>query len=385
MKKLFLLDAYALIYRSYFAFINNPRVNSKGMNTSAVFGFVNTLEQILKLEQPTHMAIAFDLHGPTFRHELFGEYKATRDAMPEAIRIAIPYIRRMIDAYRIPTLECTGYEADDVIGTMAKTAEKEDFRVYMVTPDKDYAQLVSPNIFMYKPKRLGNEMEIWGVSQVCENFQISRPEQVIDLLGLMGDSSDNIPGCPGIGPKGATQLIAQFGGIDGVYAAIDQLKGKQQESLINFEEQVRLSRKLAEIIVNVPLNHTPDELIRQEPDQQMLNDIFTELEFRNMLSKFPKAEAVVPKPVNQQGSLFDFSEQTADVPASNFEQIHSSQHNYHLVEGEEARAALIRELFNQKEFCFDTETTGLDPLSDQLVGISISFKKGRGLLHSGSG
>ena len=279
MKKLFLLDAYALIYRSYFAFINNPRVNSKGMNTSAVFGFVNTLEQILKLEQPTHMAIAFDLHGPTFRHELFDAYKATRDAMPEAIRIAIPYIRRMIDAYRIPTLECTGYEADDVIGTMAKSAEKEDFRVYMVTPDKDYAQLVSPNIFMYKPKRLGNEMEIWGVSQVCENFQISRPEQVIDLLGLMGDSSDNIPGCPGIGPKGATQLIAQFGGIDGVYAAIDQLKGKQQESLVNFEEQVRLSRKLAEIIVNVPLNHTPDELIRQEPDQQLLNEIFTELEF----------------------------------------------------------------------------------------------------------
>jgi len=376
MKKLFLLDAYALIYRSYFAFINNPRVNSKGMNTSAVFGFVNTLEQILKLEQPTHMAIAFDLHGPTFRHELFDAYKATRDAMPEAIRIAIPYIRRMIDAYRIPTLECTGYEADDVIGTMAKTAEKEDFRVYMVTPDKDYAQLVSPNIFMYKPKRLGNEMEIWGVTQVCENFQISRPEQVVDLLGLMGDSSDNIPGCPGIGPKGATQLIAQFGGIDGVYAAIDQLKGKQQESLVNFEEQVRLSRKLAEIIVNVPLNHTPDELIRQEPDQQMLNEIFTELEFRNMLSKFPRAEVVVPKPVNQQGSLFDFSEQAADVPASNFEQIHSYQHNYHLVEGEEARAVLIKELFNQKEFCFDTETTGLDPLSDQLVGISISFKMG---------
>jgi DNA polymerase-1 len=376
MKKLFLLDAYALIYRSYFAFINNPRVNSKGMNTSAVFGFVNTLEQILKLEQPTHMAIAFDLHGPTFRHELFDAYKATRDAMPEAIRIAIPYIRKMIDAYRIPTLECTGYEADDVIGTMAKTAEKEDFRVFMVTPDKDYAQLVSPNIFMYKPKRLGNEMEIWGVSQVCENFQISRPEQVIDLLGLMGDSSDNIPGCPGIGPKGATQLIAQFGGIDGIYAAIDQLKGKQQESLINFEEQVRLSRKLAEIIVNVPLNHTPDELIRQEPDQQMLNEIFTELEFRNMLTKFPKATVVAPKPVSQQGSLFDFSEQVAEVPASNLEQIHSYQHNYHLVEGEEARSALIKKLFDQKEFCFDTETTGLDPLTDQLVGISVSFKKG---------
>ena len=376
MKKLFLIDAYALIYRSYFAFINNPRINSKGMNTSAVLGFVNTLEQILKLEQPTHLAVAFDLHGPTFRHELFENYKATREAMPEAIREAIPYIRRMINAYRIPTLECIGYEADDVIGTMAKTAEKSDFQVFMVTPDKDYAQLVSSNIFMYKPKRMGNEMEIWGVEQVCENFQISRPEQVIDLLGLMGDSSDNIPGCPGIGPKGAAQLISQFGGIEGVYASIDLVKGKQKESLVNFEAQVRLSRKLAEIVLVVPLNHSPEELVRQEPDSQELNQIFSELEFRNMLSKMPKQEVVVPKPVSQQGSLFDFEEQTISVPSTNLEQIHSYEHNYHLVEGDEARAVLVRELNNQKEFCFDTETTGLDPLSDQLVGISISFKKG---------
>ena len=376
MKKLFLIDAYALIYRSYFAFINNPRINSKGMNTSAVFGFINTLEQILKLEQPTHLAVAFDLHGPTFRHELFENYKATREAMPEAIRIAIPYIRRMIDAYRIPKLECIGFEADDVIGTMAKTAEKEDFQVYMVTPDKDYAQLVSPNIFMYKPKRMGNEMEIWGVEKVCENFQISRPEQVIDLLGLMGDSSDNIPGCPGIGPKGAAQLISQFGGIEGVYASIDQVKGKQKESLVNFEEQVRLSRKLAEIVLDVPLNHSPDELLRQEPDHQELNQLFSELEFRNMLSKLPKQEVVVPKPVSQQGSLFDFSEQAISQPSTNLEQIHNYDHNYHLVEGDEARAVLVRELLNQKEFCFDTETTGLDPHSDQLVGISICYKKG---------
>jgi DNA polymerase-1 len=376
MKKLFLIDAYAIIYRSYFAFINNPRVNSKGMNTSAIFGFVNTLEQILKLEQPTHLGVAFDLHGPTFRHDLFDAYKATREAMPEAIRIAIPYIRRMIDAYRIPKLECIGYEADDVIGTMAKTAERDDFQVFMVTPDKDYAQLVSPNIFMYKPKRMGNEMEIWGVDQVCENFQISRPEQVIDLLGLMGDSSDNIPGCPGIGPKGATQLIAEYGGIDGIYAAIDQLKGKQKESLINFEDQVRLSRKLAEIILDVPLNHTPEELVRQEPDNQSLNEIFTELEFRNMLSKLPIQEVVVPKAFSQQGSLFDFEDQTISAPPSNLGQIQSYHHHYHLVEGEGARANLIKDLLSQKEFCFDTETTGLDPLMDQLVGISISYKKG---------
>ena len=376
MKKLFLIDAYALIYRSYFAFINNPRVNSKGMNTSAVFGFVNTLEQILKLEQPTHLAVAFDLHGPTFRHELFENYKATREAMPEAIRIAIPYIRRMIDAYRIPKLECIGFEADDVIGTMAKTAEKADFQVFMVTPDKDYAQLVSPNIFMYKPKRMGNEMEIWGIEQVCENFQISRPEQVIDLLGLMGDSSDNIPGCPGIGPKGAAQLISQFGGIDGVYANIDLVKGKQKESLVNFEEQVRLSRKLAEIVLDVPLNHSPDELLRQEPDHQELNQLFSELEFRNMLSKLPSQVVVAPKPVSQQGSLFDFAEQAISQPSTNLEQIHNYDHNYHLVEGDEARAVLVRELLNQREFCFDTETTGLDPHSDQLVGISICYKKG---------
>ncbi|MEI7831176.1 MAG: DNA polymerase I [Prolixibacteraceae bacterium] len=376
MKKLFLIDAYALIYRSYFAFINNPRVNSKGMNTSAVFGFVNTLEQILKLEHPTHLAIAYDLHGPTFRHELFEAYKATREAMPEAIRIAIPYIRRMMDAYRIPALECVGYEADDVIGTMAKTAEKEDFKVYMVTPDKDYAQLVSQNIFMYKPKRMGNEMEIWGIDQVCENFQISNPQQVIDLLGLMGDSSDNIPGCPGIGPKGASILINQYGGIDGVYANINQLKGKQQESLINFEEQVRLSRKLAEIILDVPLNHSPEELLRQEPDQQMLNELFAELEFRNMLAKLPKVEVVVPKPVNPQGSLFDFAEEVITKPISNLDQINSYPHTYHLVEGKEARASLIRTLSGQKEFCYDTETTGLDPLTDQLVGISICYKKG---------
>jgi len=376
MKKLFLIDAYALIYRSYFAFINNPRVNSKGMNTSAVFGFVNTMEQILKLEQPTHLAVAFDLHGPTFRHELFDDYKATREAMPEAIRTAIPYIRKMMEAYRIPALECIGYEADDVIGTMAKTAEKEDFKVFMVTPDKDYAQLVSPNIFMYKPKRMGNEVEIWGVEQVCENFQIARPEQVIDLLGLMGDSSDNIPGCPGIGPKGAAQLIAQFGGIKGVYQSIDQLKGKQKESLVNFEEQVWLSRRLAEIVLEVPLNHTPDELVRMEPDHQMLNELFTELEFRNMLTKLPKTEVVVQKPVNPQGSLFDFSEETFTAQPSNFEQIHNTEHSYHLVEGEEARASLIRKLAAQKEFCFDTETTGLDPLTDQLVGISVSCRKG---------
>ncbi|MCE1198478.1 MAG: DNA polymerase I [Marinilabiliales bacterium] len=377
MKKLFLIDAYALIYRSYFAFISNPRINSKGINTSAVLGFVNTLEQILKIEQPTHLAVGYDLHGPTFRHLMYEPYKATREAMPEGIRIAVPYIRKMLEAYRIPVLECTGFEADDVIGTMAKSAERADFQVYMVTPDKDYAQLVSPNIFMYKPKRMGNEMEIWGPAQVCENFQISRPEQVIDLLGIMGDSSDNIPGCPGIGPKGASQLIAQYGDIDGIYASVEELKGKQKESLIANEELVRLSRKLAEIVTTVPLELTPDELVRKEPNLEMLTELFSELEFRTMLSRLPKSEQPVAKPApSQQGSLFDFAEQAPEPSPSTLQHILTYEHTYHLVEEDEQRKSLLAKLSQQKEFCFDTETTGLDPLSDQLVGLSVSFAKG---------
>ncbi|HZK97055.1 MAG TPA: 5'-3' exonuclease H3TH domain-containing protein, partial [Prolixibacteraceae bacterium] len=249
MNRLFLLDAYALIYRSYFAFINAPRVNSKGLNTSTMLGFVNTLDQLIKNEKPTHIAIAFDMKGPTFRHDMFPSYKAQREAMPEDIRKAIPYIREIIKGYNIPILEKEGFEADDVIGTLAKTAEKEGFQVFMVTPDKDYAQLVSENIFMYKPKRMGNEMEILGVEQVCEKFEITNPLQVIDVLGLMGDTSDNIPGCPGIGPKTAMKLVSEFGSIEGVYQNINKLKGKQKESLEQFEEQVRMSRTLATIIL----------------------------------------------------------------------------------------------------------------------------------------
>ena len=378
MNRLFLLDAYALIYRSYFAFINAPRVNSKGLNTSTMLGFVNTLDQLLKNEKPTHIAVAFDMKGPTFRHEMYAEYKANREAMPEDIRKSIPYIREIIKGYQIPILEKEGFEADDVIGTLAKVAEKEGFQVFMVTPDKDYAQLVSKNIFMYKPKRMGNEMEILGVEQVCENFQIKNPLQVIDVLGLMGDSSDNIPGCPGIGPKTAMKLISDFGTIDGVYQNIGKLKGKQKESLEQFEEQVRMSRKLAEIILNVPVEFDPEKLVLSEPDYQHLRDIFVELEFRALSERIlPAASKVAaPAPAFEQGTLFSMGEQTQSEFNSVHADIRSTSHRYHLVENEDQVKELISRLAEQPAFCFDTETTGLDPNSDHLVGMSFSFQKG---------
>ena len=378
MNRLFLLDAYALIYRSYFAFINAPRVNSKGLNTSTMLGFVNTLEQLLKNENPTHIAIAFDMKGPTFRHDMFPEYKAHRDEMPEDIRKSIPYIREIIKGYHIPILEKEGYEADDVIGTLAKTAEREGFQVYMVTPDKDYAQLVSKNIFMYKPKRLGNEMEILGVEQVCENFQIRNPLQVIDVLGLMGDTSDNIPGCPGIGPKTAMKLVSEFGSVEGVYQNIDKLKGKQKESLEQFEEQVRMSRKLAEIILDVPVEFNQEDLQLSTPDFAKLREIFLELEFRTLAERILPPASKAPEPVApfEQGTLFSMGEQTQTETPGVHSDIRSSMHNYTLVDTDEKVKELIVKIGEQKSFCFDTETTGLDTQTDQLVGLSFSFKAG---------
>lgn len=378
MNRLFLLDAYALIYRSYFAFINAPRVNSKGLNTSTMLGFVNTLEQLIKNEKPTHLGIAFDMRAPTFRHEMFPEYKAQREAMPEDIRKSIPYIREIIRGYNIPILEKEGFEADDVIGSLAKYAEKAGFQVYMVTPDKDYAQLVSENIFMYKPKRLGNEMEILGIAEVCQKFQIQRPEQVIDLLGLMGDSSDNIPGCPGIGPKTAMKLIGDFGSVTGVYENIDKLKGKQKENLMAFEPQVKMSRQLAEIILDVPLEFNPDALLLNEPDFSLLKDIFLELEFRTLAEKIIPASGKVEKsvPAFEQGTLFSTDEQTQPEVTGVHESIHSVSHQYHLVNSDDLIHQLIDRLKQQSSFCFDTETTGLDPHSDQLVGLSFCFMPG---------
>jgi len=383
MNRLFLIDAYALIYRSYFAFINAPRVNSKGLNTSTMLGFVNTLEQLLKNENPTHIAVAFDMKGPTFRHDMFLDYKSHREEMPEDIRKSIPYVRRLIEAYNIPILEKEGFEADDVIGTLAKECEKENFQVFMVTPDKDYAQLVSKNIFIYKPNYSGNGIDILGVEQVCEKFHIQNPLQVIDILGLMGDSSDNIPGCPGIGPKTAEKLIGEFGSIDSVYQNIDKLKGKQKESLQQFEEQVRLSRKLAEIILNVPIEFKPEELARKEPDNKSLREVFTELEFRALAAKVFAGpnENVAVTPPYEQGTLFSLSEQTEsqgemahEEPKNVHDDIKSTTHHYHVANTPELRSEIIKEISKVKEFCFDTETTGLNPNQDLLVGISLSWK-----------
>ncbi|WP_339735349.1 DNA polymerase I [uncultured Sunxiuqinia sp.] len=373
--RLFLLDAYALIYRSYFAFIKNPRYNSNGLNTSAMLGFVNSLEQLLNAENPTHIAVVFDVHAPTFRHELFEAYKGTRDEMPEDIRKAIPWVRKIIEAYNIPILEKEGFEADDVIGTLAKKGEQEGYQVFMMTPDKDYAQLVSENIFMYKPGRAGNDVEIWGVDQVKEKFESETPEQVIDILGLMGDSSDNIPGCPGIGPKTAMKLISTYHSIDGIYENIDDLKGKQKENLVNHEEQVRLSRKLATIILDVPVEFDEKSLTKDAPNIEALRKIYNELEFRTLAQKLdpPKQQAEARF---EQGSLFGGSEGTEPVLRKDLANIENTPHTYYLVENAMQRASLRAELSVQDEFCFDTETTGLDTHSAELVCLSFAFKKG---------
>ena len=376
-KRLFLLDAYALIYRSYFAFIKNPRFNSKGLNTSAMLGFANTLEQLLNDQKPTHIAVVFDLNVPTFRHEMFDAYKANREAMPEDLQKSIPYIRKIIEAYHIPILERAGFEADDVIGTLAKKAETMGYTTYMMTPDKDYAQLVSKNIFMYKPSRGGEQPEIWGIPEVCENFQIDEPWQVIDVLGLMGDSSDNIPGCPGVGPKTAMKLVSEFKSVDGLYQNIDSQKGKLKENLVEFEQQVRMSRKLAEIILDVPVEFDENRLIMEEPDFEKLNELFADLEFRQLIRK----QVEKPKPVSdaqfEQGSLFESLNPVPEIiPAASakLDSIHTIPHQYYLIETAEQRASIRAELSVQKEFCFDTETTGLDTMTAELVCISFAFR-----------
>ena len=383
-KRLFLLDAYALIYRSYFAFIKNPRYNSKGLNTSAMLGFVNILEQLLREEKPTHIAVVFDLNIPTFRHEMFEAYKATREAMPEDLIKSIPYIRNIIQAYNIPILEKAGFEADDVIGTLAKKAETVGYTTYMMTPDKDYAQLVSENIFMYKPSRGGEKPEIWGIPQVKENFEVDEPWQVIDILGLMGDTSDNIPGCPGIGPKTAMKLISTYKSVEGLYENINDLKGKMKENLVEFEKQVRMSRVLAKIILDVPVDFDETKLIMEEPDFKKLNEIFSDLEFRQLIRK---QETIVQTPSDaqfKQGTLFggpvtapEISTPEIPMPApvvKNLNTFATVQHQYYLVETAAQRASLRAELSVQKEFCFDTETTGLDTQTAELVCMSFAFR-----------
>ncbi|MDE6300320.1 MAG: DNA polymerase I, partial [Muribaculaceae bacterium] len=322
-KKLFLLDAYALIYRGYYALINSPRVTSKGFNTSAVFGFCNTLRDVLNKENPGYIAVCFDpAGGHTFRHDAYPEYKAQRDKQPEDITLALPYIRRILAAYNIPAIEVPGFEADDVIGTLSRIAEAEGFTTYMMTPDKDYGQLVTDKVFMYRPSLRGQGFEIRGPQQVCERYGIERPEQVIDLLALEGDSSDNIPGCPGVGEKTAAKLIREWGSVDNLLANIGSLKGAIRTKVESHAEQIRFSRFLATIRTDVPLDITPDQLLRSEPDLEALGVIFSELEFKQLAHQVgAKLAPVQPQPpVTGMASLFDAveAEDSADhgIPAA---------------------------------------------------------------------
>lgn len=385
--KLFLLDAYALIYRSYYAFIKSPRVNSKGQNTSAIFGFVNTLEELLRKENPTHIAVAFDPPGGTFRHDAYEQYKAQRQETPEDIRAAVPIIKEIIAAYNIKEVEVLRYEADDVIGTIAKKAEKEKFDVYMMTPDKDYGQLTSDHIFMYKPKFIGTGFDTLDAKAIMDKYELSSPEQMIDLLGLMGDASDNIPGCPGVGPKTAQKLLAEYGTIENLLENTDKIKGTLKIRLEENKEQIIFSKFLATIKTDVPIEFHPEEFKRKDINAEKLTSLFEELEFRTLINRVLKKDGAVA-PVREsttheaiQGDLFAEllpTKATSDETTtySGLQELKDIPHDYYLVEKDDEIADLIKKLLEQKACCFDTETTGLDPNTSELVGISFSFKEG---------
>lgn len=389
-RKLFLLDAYALIYRAYFAFAKNPRVNSKGQNTSAAFGFTNVLIDILKTEKPTHIAVVFDPPGgSTMRQEEFEAYKAHREEMPEDIRSMIQPIKRIVEAFNIPRLEVTGFEADDVIGTIAWKAEKEGFITYMMTPDKDYAQLVTDKCLIYKPGRGGNPAEIMGVKEVCEKFEVENPLQVIDILGLWGDASDNIPGIPGIGEKIAKQLIKTYGSVENLIDNVDQLKGKQQENVRNFADQGRVSKILATIITDVEIEFDEKALLVEPVDADKIREVFTELEFVTLAKRIIGEEIVVsastktnlvPHAENQL-DLFgaqSMLETQEPIETATFKTIATEKPSYHLISRSEERKELLDLLLKQKQVCFDTETTDIDALHADLVGFSFSYKAREG-------
>lgn len=383
MKKLFLLDAFALIYRAHFAFIKRPLINSKGLNVSAITGFANSLLEVLQKEHPTHIAVAFDLPTATFRHGMFPEYKANRDAQPEDISIAIPYIKKLIEAFNIPLVSSPGYEADDVIGTLAKQAEKEGFEVYMMTPDKDYAQLVSDKVFLYKPARMGNGVAVLGEAEVLEKWQIKRVDQVIDILGLQGDAVDNIPGVRGIGPKTAVKLLEQYDSIEGILEHTHELKGKQKERLEEGRENALMSKKLATIDIHVPVTFDAAVYEVEPVDKEKVTELFTELEFRTLLKRVlgdsqPKQTDLFGNAVAQPSSVSNtksgkFKEKEPSIVDKNIE---NKAHAYTLVDTPEGRAKLIADLSQQKVICFDTETTGIDPNEAELVGIAFSYKTG---------
>ena len=377
MNKLFLLDAYALIYRAYYAFIKNPRINSKGMNTSAIMGFVNTLNEILTKEQPTHIGVAFD-HGKTFRDEAFPSYKAQREETPEDIRASVPIIKQIIKAMHIPVLQVDGFEADDVIGTLATKAGKAGITTYMLTPDKDYGQLVSDNVFMFRPRH-GGGYETMGPSEVCEKYDLSSTSQVIDLLALMGDSADNFPGCPGVGPKTAAKLIAEFGSIDNMLANSSKIKGKLREKVESAVDDIRMSKFLATIRTDVPIDLNLDELKVEEPDFTQLAEIFTELEFKSLLDKFIKKPQQQPKVANMQLDLFAENPTNDAVSAdfSSFESLKTTPHEYKLIETEEDACKLFDFFITKQILCLDTETTSINPIDAELVGLSFSVEEGK--------
>lgn len=377
MNKLFLLDAYALIYRAYYAFIKNPRINSKGMNTSAIMGFVNTLNEILTKEQPTHIGVAFD-HGKTFRDEAFPSYKAQREETPEDIRASVPIIKQIIKAMHIPVLQVDGFEADDVIGTLATKAGKAGITTYMLTPDKDYGQLVSDNVFMFRPRH-GGGYETMGPSEVCEKYDLSSTSQVIDLLALMGDSADNFPGCPGVGPKTAAKLIAEFGSIDNMLANSSKIKGKLREKVESAVDDIRMSKFLATIRTDVPIDLNLDELKVEEPDFTQLTEIFTELEFKSLLDKFIKKPQQQPKVANMQLDLFAENPTNDAVNAefSSFESLKTTPHEYKLIDTEEDARKLFDFFITKQILCLDTETTSINPIDAELVGLSFSVEEGK--------
>ena len=382
--RLFLLDGHALVYRAHFAFINRPLINSKGINTSAMHGFTRTLWDLMKNQHPTHLAVVFDPDGPTFRNELAPDYKANREEQPEDIGIAFPYVHQILQAFKIPIIIVDNFEADDVIGTLAKQAARQGYEVYMVTPDKDYGQLVEEKIFMYKPSRMGNGIEILGVDDINKKWGIERPEQVIDMLGLMGDSVDNIPGVPGVGPKTAAKFIAQYGSMENLLANKDEIRGKNKERLTEFEEQAKLSKVLATIDINVPIQFDPVAYIIEDFDREYLTDIFRELEFRSIANEILGSQDE-EKPASSQGDLFaaptsPSRKYTAPAPPpkhavadQNFE---NTEQQYHRAETPAERAALVDLLSAQSLISFDTETTSVDPTTAELVGMSFAWEKG---------
>ena len=379
-KNLFLLDAYALIYRGYYAFIKNPRINSKGTDTSAILGFMNSLFEIIRTQNPDYLAVAFDKGGSVTRSEMFEEYKSNRDKTPEPILVAIPYIKKILEGMKIPILEKEGFEADDIIGTVAKDAEENNFKVYMVTPDKDFAQLVSHNIFLCKPARMGNSMEIWGVDEVKDKFEVESPDQVIDYLGMMGDSVDNIPGLPGVGDKTAKKFIKQYGSLENLLQNAHEVTGKLGEKIIENKELGVLSKKLAKIILDVPIDYNLDEFKLSDPDKEIVLTVFDELEFRRIKETFFKIFGNNSSQLEEkgseviQGNLFS---ETYNLE-SNKDSLNDSKSTYQRIESFEELKLLVEKMMKQEIVAFDTETEGLNALETDIVGISFSWQKGIG-------